>query len=118
MMLKKRCIMNLQIARTLKELRDHYKMNQDEVSQKLNISRQAYSSYERGKRVPSLEMAVQMALLFHVTLDQLIFGLHQKTDPFAKLPSNYQELLKGYTNLSVENQQQAIKYIHFLEQEN
>lgn len=108
--------MNLQIALTLKELRDHLGLNQDEVSRQLNISRQAYSSYERGERIPGLEMAVQMAGFFHVGLEQLVFGLHQQGDPFAKLPADYQELLKSYTDLSLEEQQEAIRYIHYLRQ--
>lgn len=106
-----------QVALTLKELRSHSGMTQEEISQKLNIARQTYSSYESGMRVPHLELASQIAELFHISLDQLVFGLQYRTDPFARLPDNYQELLKAYANLSVEGQQQVVKYVQFLEQQ-
>ena len=40
----------------------------------LNISREALSYYENGKRCPSLEMLVKMSDYFHVSIDYLIRG--------------------------------------------
>ena len=45
---------------------------QTQIGAKLNISRQAYSNYETGKRIPDLDILIRIADLYHVTLEQLI----------------------------------------------
>lgn len=107
---------SLKIPETLKALRRHSQMTQEELSRQLHIARQTYSYYESGARVPDMEKACRIADFFHITLDQLVYGLHpQGRDPLASLPSDYQELLHSYQNLSLENQQNLKAYIQFLE---
>ena len=40
----------------------------------LNISREALSHYENGKREPSLSLLVQMSQYFNVSINYLITG--------------------------------------------
>ena len=40
----------------------------------LNISREALSYYENGKREPSLDLLVQMSKYFNVSINYLITG--------------------------------------------
>ena len=48
--------------------------SQLKVSLALNISREALSHYENGKRSPDLTMLVQMSNYFNVSIDYLIRG--------------------------------------------
>ncbi len=105
------------IAETLHELRIRSGLTQKELSQKLNISRQTYANYENGKRIPNLEISCEMADFFHVTLIQLVYGLHQTSDAFSTLPLNYQELLRVYDRLSSEGQKQLTSYGKYLGQQ-
>lgn len=101
------------LGKTLRELRNHYEMTQQQVSEKLNISRQAYAAYESGSRVPNLEMACSMAALFHVTLEQLVFGIHKRPPE----PDDVQFILNIYHGLSNTGKERMQSYARFLEKE-
>lgn len=58
----------------LKLIRKERKLNQLKVAMDLNISREALSHYENGKREPSLEMLQKMSEYFGVSIDYLITG--------------------------------------------
>ena len=58
----------------LKVLRKERKFTQQKVALDLNISRESLSYYENGKRQPSIELIIQMADYFNVSIDYLIKG--------------------------------------------
>ena len=58
----------------LKTIRAQKKLNQQKVAMDLNISREALSHYENGKREPSLDMLKKMSDYFNVSIDYLICG--------------------------------------------
>lgn len=64
----------------LKKIRKLKNLNQQKVAMDLNISREALSFYENGKREPSLAMLVNMSRYFNVSIDYLITGeeFHKK----------------------------------------
>ncbi len=63
---------NIQLAVNLRLLRTDHNYTQTQVGKKLNISRQAYSNYETGKRIPDLDMLIRIADIYQVTLEQLL----------------------------------------------
>ena len=64
----------------LKKIRKMKNLNQQKVAMDLNISREALSFYENGKREPSLTMLINMSKYFNVSIDYLITGeeFHKK----------------------------------------
>ena len=58
----------------LKNIRKSRKLNQQKVAMDLNISREALSYYENGKREPSLSLLVDMSRYFNVSIYYLITG--------------------------------------------
>ena len=58
----------------LKAIRKARNLNQLKVALDLNITREALSHYENGKREPSLSMLVKMSRYFNVSIDYLITG--------------------------------------------
>ncbi len=58
----------------LKQIRKERRLTQLKVAMDLNISREALSHYENGKREPSIEMLVKMSEYFNVSIDFLIKG--------------------------------------------
>ena len=58
----------------LREIRKKKKMSQLKVAMDLNISREALSYYETGKRNPDLSMLVLMSDYFKVSIHYLITG--------------------------------------------
>lgn len=64
----------------LKNIRKKKNLNQLKVAMDLNISREALSYYENGKREPSLDLLVRMSQYFNVSINYLITGeeFHKK----------------------------------------
>lgn len=53
-------------------LRNIHGFSQEEVAEKIDISRQAYAKWESGKTIPDIEKCSRLAELYGVTLDSLI----------------------------------------------
>ena len=58
----------------LKLARKKRHLNQQKVALDLNITREALSHYENGKREPSLKMLIHMSEYFNVSINYLITG--------------------------------------------
>ena len=58
----------------LKTIRKQRNLNQQKVAMDLNISREALSYYENGKREPSLALLVEISRYFNVSINYLITG--------------------------------------------
>ena len=58
----------------LRMIRKQKHWNQLKVAMDLNISREALSNYENGKRSPDIQMLRQLSNYFNVSIDYLING--------------------------------------------
>lgn len=58
----------------LREIRKKKGYSQLKVAMDLNISREALSYYETGKRSPDVNMLITMSRYFNVSIDYLITG--------------------------------------------
>ena len=58
----------------LKMMRKQKNLNQLKVALDLNISREALSHYENGKRSPDIQMLRSLSEYFNVSIDFLING--------------------------------------------
>lgn len=56
----------------LKMLRLKNGLTQDELGEKLYLSRTSISYYERGKFEPNIETIIAVANLFNITTDELL----------------------------------------------
>ena len=63
---------NVQLVENLRRLRDEHNYTQLQISKRLNISRQAYSNYETGKRVPDIETLLRLTDIYGISLEDLI----------------------------------------------
>lgn len=53
-------------------LRGVHGFSQEEIAEKINISRQAYAKWETGATIPDIEKCRMLAALYGVTLDSLV----------------------------------------------
>ena len=58
----------------LKKVRKQRNLNQLKVALDLNISREALSHYENGKRSPDIQMLRKLSNYFNVSIDFLVNG--------------------------------------------
>ncbi len=56
----------------LKSLRNQDFKRQEDVADYLNISRQYYSEYERGKRMMPVEVIIKLAKYYETTTDYVL----------------------------------------------
>jgi transcriptional regulator with XRE-family HTH domain len=58
--------------KNLKALRLKHKLTQDELGEKLYLSRTSISNYEQGKFEPNIETIIAISDLFNITTDELL----------------------------------------------
>ncbi len=68
------------IGKNIKELRQLKNMTQDELAEKLFVTRQTVSNYETGKSRPDVEMLMQIADVLNTDLNTILYGLAQQAD--------------------------------------
>lgn len=56
----------------LKILRKRFKLSQEQVAEKLNVSRQTIAKWENGESMPDINNCIALAELYDVTLDNLV----------------------------------------------
>lgn len=71
--------MNLEIANRLVALRKENNLSQEALAEKLGISRQAVSKWERAEASPDTDNLIALAKLYHVSLDELL-KIHEEEE--------------------------------------
>ena len=66
--------MNLKTAERLLEYRKKSGLSQEELAEKIGVSRQAVSKWERAEASPDTDNLIALADVYRVTLDELIKG--------------------------------------------
>lgn len=64
---------------TLKSLRLRSDLTQEQLAQKLCLTKSVISAYETGLRMPSYEVLIELSRLFKVSTDYLL-GLERKQE--------------------------------------
>ncbi len=64
--------MNIEIANKLFELRKKYNYSQEDLAEKIGVSRQAVSKWERAEASPDTENLILLARLYGVSIDELL----------------------------------------------
>ncbi|MCO7127659.1 helix-turn-helix domain-containing protein [Sporolactobacillus shoreicorticis] len=64
----------MDLGSRIKEARERSNWSQDELAEKMNISRQAISKWETGKSYPDIEKILKLSDIFNLSLDELVKG--------------------------------------------
>jgi len=62
------------VGKIIKEIRENAGLSQEQFAEKLAISRQAVSKWERGAALPDIENIMYISELFNVSLDSIVKG--------------------------------------------
>ncbi|MFD1448785.1 helix-turn-helix domain-containing protein [Oceanobacillus profundus] len=60
------------INMNLKRLRQQYQYTQEDLAEKLGVSRQVVAKWEKGESTPDLYFCIKLAELYDVTIDNLV----------------------------------------------
>lgn len=68
----------IKFSRKIKKFREEKNFTQEELAEKLGVSRQSIISLERGRCLPSLPLALSFSQFFELPLEEIFFGSEQK----------------------------------------
>ena len=71
--------MKSMISRNLKSLRKKNQYTQEDIVEKINVSRQSVAKWENGESTPDIESCIKLANLYNVKLDDLVNHSEEKT---------------------------------------
>ena len=71
----------------LYELRKQKEFSQEELANRLNVSRQTVSKWEVGDSTPDMEKLVAMSDLFGISLDELVLDKPPEPAPVEQVPA-------------------------------
>lgn len=105
----------MEFAERLKTLRKQVKLTQAQIAEKLNISQQAYASWERGAKKPTQDNLVKIAQVLNASIDYLVGNSdeHLKEDELDNV-----ELLFRMNSNGLTEEEKAIfkkELIEFME---
>ena len=60
------------ISMNLKRLRKEHQYTQENVAEKINVSRQSIAKWENGESTPDIDSLIKLSKLYNVTLDNLV----------------------------------------------
>lgn len=75
--------MTLETANRLFELRKKHNLSQEELAEKLGVSRQAVSKWERSEASPDTDNLIALAKIYDLSLDELVFGEREENNKGA-----------------------------------
>lgn len=62
----------MSLGNSLSQARKKSGLSQEEVAEKLGVSRQTISKWETGETLPDIRQSKRLAVLYHLSLDELI----------------------------------------------
>ena len=64
----------MKLATRLKQRRNTLKMTQEEVAEKIHVSRQTISNWENGRNLPDINSLILISEIYAISLDELMKG--------------------------------------------
>ena len=96
----------------LKLLRRSVNLSQQEVAQKIHITREAYSMYENGHRQPPYDILISLARYYHVSVDYLL-GITDSPLPVAEITAEEDQMLRQFRLLDRRGQDATLAVLRF-----
>lgn len=72
-----------EVANSIKKLRLEKQLSQEQLAEQLHVTRQAVSNWENEKTQPDVDMLTQLARVFDVSVERIIYGKKKPHFHFA-----------------------------------
>ncbi|WP_243660024.1 helix-turn-helix domain-containing protein [Miniphocaeibacter halophilus] len=82
------------ISERLQNLRKERNYSQEELAEKLNISRQAISKWESGQGNPDIDNIIKLSEIYNISTDYILLGKDIKNNSSTNYPSSIQDVKK------------------------
>ena len=99
----------MNLSKKIFELRKANGMSQEQLAEKIGVSRQSISKWESGDSTPEMERLVELSRVFEVSTDYLL-----KPSEVDELTIRTERLEKRQDNLQLKVQKEQVKSIRIL----
>ena len=99
----------MNLSKKIYELRKASGMSQEQLAEKINVSRQSISKWESGESYPEIERLIELSNVFDVSTDYLL-----KSSEADELTIRTERLEKGQNDLKSKVQQEYLKNARIL----
>lgn len=86
----------MEVEKKLKEARTNAGLTQEQVAEKIMVSRQTISNWENGRSLPDIVSMIKLSDLYQISLDELLKGdkkMKEKIEKDAKVAKNNRKLI-------------------------
>ena len=103
----------MNIGQTIKNFRAKNGWTQSELAERLGVSQKVISDYERQIRKPPIERLPDLAMVFNITIEELLGVKTAATSVDRNLRQNkrFTKLQKMFNQLSPADQRAVIKHV-------
>ena len=98
----------MNLSKKIYELRKASGMSQEQLAEKINVSRQSISKWESGESSPEIERLIELSNVFDVSTDYLL-----KSSEVDELTIRTERLEKGQNDLKSKVQQEYLKMLGY-----
>ena len=88
----------IKIGKFISEKRKETNLTQEQLAEKLNISKNAVSKWERGLNLPDVSIMQDLCKILNITLNELFIGENIKEESYKEIADN--NLLSALENSS------------------
>ena len=88
----------IKIGKFISEKRKEINLTQEQLAEKLNISKNAVSKWERGLNLPDVSIMQDLCKILNITLNELFIGENIKEESYKEIADN--NLLSALENSS------------------
>lgn len=92
------------LGERLFELRKTKNLSQEEVAEKLNVTRQTVSKWETNQSTPDFDKIIPLCELFEISTDELLTGIKKETKKETKKEENEKTILENEDGSLEKNQ--------------
>lgn len=78
--------MNQDLSKIIKEIRKKNNLTQKELAEKLNVTYQAVSKWERGLNIPDIEILKEISSIYNISLEELLTGKKKRKKIYFLIP--------------------------------
>lgn len=89
----------MELGKRILELRKKERISQEDLAEKIGVTRQTISNWELEQTSPDFNQAIELSKVFNVTLDELVGNnidniLHKRTNNLEKKYEDLTDILK------------------------
>lgn len=108
-------MLNLEIIGSkITKLRKDLNLTQLELAEKIYVTPQAVSKWEKGKSVPSIEVLIELTKLFNISIDYLLDNTEIHDQDYESMFNNYSRATALNKFINSENPSKQVNKIFYL----